>query len=94
MTRKSNNRAKEVIISFIDSVPQRAKKIRRLSTALINNAWDANTAKKLFSEVHNLRGLSGHQGLLNINEIATETENIIEYIRNNDREMSAKQKKT
>lgn len=92
MTNNLNKKVKKIRADFISSIPRRANRIKQLTNDLINNDWDANKAKHLMSEIHNLRGLSGHQGLLNINELAGIAENMVEFLRNNDHELDPKQK--
>lgn len=92
MSNDFNKKVKKIREDLIDSIPRRANKIEQLTNDLISATWDANKAKKLMSEIHNLRGLSGQQGLLNINELAGIAENMVEFLRNNDHELDNKQK--
>lgn len=81
MTEKSIENVAAIRVEFINSLPQRAAKIENISSALINLPWNDETAENLMYEVHNLRGFSGSHGLMKINAMAGNAEDIIESIK-------------
>lgn len=81
---KSLNEKIEIIRSeFVQSLPIRVGKIQNYTTELLNE-WDHNTAAKLISELHNLRGVSGGHGFMIIQQLSESLEKIIDKANEND----------
>lgn len=92
MNKKLSAKVESIRKDFIKSLPRRRNKIQALANRLFEKTWDLDTAKDLMYETHNLRGFSGSHGLMKLNELSGNTENIIESFRKNDRELGDDEK--
>jgi diguanylate cyclase (GGDEF)-like protein len=94
MSKTLSEKIEEIRDHFIESLPTRLESINTLTKQVIDKAWDQETAQTLMFEIHNLRGFSATNSFTLLNDIAAKTEDHIVEMREDNKNISEKDKQT